>query len=784
MKKLFTGLFVAVFTLISYGQLDYSRVRVYATHEQLEEIHELGIDIDHGKKKLNTWIETDLSTVEIAKLQEEGYAVEILIEDVVEHYQLQNMAPATKTVRASCDGTGGTSISPGTPADPSNFQLGSMAGFYTYEEYLAELDSMRSKYPSLISAKTGISTFTSHEGRPIYWVRISDNPDSDEAEEEVLYTAIHHAREPAALSQTIYYMWYLLENYGTNEEITYLVDHTEMYFVPMINPDGYKYNHTTSPGGGGMHRKNRNPSVGTYNKGVDLNRNYGYHWDESGTSPDPNNDTYAGASEFSEPETQAIRWFCENHEFKFAFNAHTYGDWLLFPVGWAYAEFAPDHDYFSQYTDHMVQYNGYQNAKSSTLYPAAGDSDDWMYIDDLGSKPKIYAMTPEVGGDDAGFWPASGDILELCRETWWQNKTLAHMPHVYVVPTDLEGSKIDETSGYFNFELERLGLMDGDVTVSIEPLMNIETIGASHVHTMSLMEIKEDSIDYTLSAGISFGDTIKYVLNVDNGLWTWRDTLVKQFGAGTMVFTDDCSNLDNWSGDWAYTNETYVSPFGCITESPYTNYSNNDNKECVLNESFYLENATYAYVTFWAKWEIENDWDYTEFMASIDGGSTWIPLCGKYTNPGSADQDEDNPLYDGFSDWVLEEVDLSDFIGEEDVQFRFLFISDGAVREDGFFFDDFTVYTDGINNVGTVNNDFAWSVYPNPASDNFVIKTSNTDMIKAVEVYNELGQKVYTINPTNSFVKIGTADWAGGVYTIVMVMNDETRETERLVIVR
>lgn len=72
-------------------------------------------------------------------------------------------------------------------------------------------------------------------------------------------------------------------------------------------------------------------------------------------------------------------------------------------------------------------------------------------------------------------------------------------------------------------------------------------------------------------------------------------------------------------------------------------------------------------------------------MASTDGGTSWIPLCGKYTNAGNSNQDLDNPLYDNFqTEWVLEEVDLSDFVGMTDVRFKFRLISDAGVTEDGF----------------------------------------------------------------------------------------------------
>ena len=111
---------------------------------------------------------------------------------------------------------------------------------------------------------------TSHtwEGRSLYWLKISNNPNVNQSKPQVLYTAIHHAREPESLVELVYYMWYLLENYNTNAEIKYLVDNLEMYFVPCVNPDGYIYNYTTNPNGGGLWRKNRrNNGDGTYGVG-------------------------------------------------------------------------------------------------------------------------------------------------------------------------------------------------------------------------------------------------------------------------------------------------------------------------------------------------------------------------------------------------------------------------------------------------------------------------------------------------------------------------------------
>ena len=62
-------------------------------------------------------------------------------------------------------------------------------------------------------------------------------------------------REPAGMMSVIYFMYYLLENYSIDPEVTYLVNNREFYFVPVINPDGYAYNQQISPYGGGMWRE-------------------------------------------------------------------------------------------------------------------------------------------------------------------------------------------------------------------------------------------------------------------------------------------------------------------------------------------------------------------------------------------------------------------------------------------------------------------------------------------------------------------------------------------------
>lgn len=770
-----------VISLFGFSQIKYSKVKIFVTNEELPQLIQAGISVDHGSRKNNTWLITDLSTDQIEHIQSIGFSTEIMIDDVQQYYVERNLSTTTKTERTTCN-TDASSDPVSSIQTPTHFNLGSMGGFYTYQEFLDELDEMATAYPDLITSRAAISTYTTHEGRPVYWVKISDNPNSDETEAEVLYTALHHAREPQSLTQLIYYMWYVLENYGSNEEVTYLVDHTEMFFIPMINPDGYVENETTDPNGGGMHRKNKR-NVGTTNPGVDLNRNYSYHWGESGVSTNTNDDTYPGTAAFTEPETQAVKWFCENHEFEFAMNAHTYGNQLLYPIGWATNEFAADHNYFHAYTNHQVLFNDYLAQKSSALYPASGDSDDWMYIDDLSTKPSIFATTPEIGSDDDGFWPATNRIIPICKENIWQNLILAHLPHIYAYSSDLEASKIENTSGYFNYEIERLGQENGDVTVSMEAIEGISSFGNSNTHTLALMQVEEDSISYTLSSNIAFGDPITFVLKTDNGTWTRKDTIYKTYGAGDVIFSDAVNNLDYWTGDWDLTYEYYYSSNYSITDSPNNEYNNGSETECELNNSIDLSLMDYAYIQFYARWDIEADYDFVEFMVSTDDGNNWSPLCGKYTNLGNGFQDYDEPLYDGTqTDWVLEEIDLTDYLGLSHLKFKFRLVSDNYVTEDGFAFDDFKIFAGQTNNLGLNSNKLPFiNIYPNPTQDFVTIQSENGGM-NEIKIQNQLGQTVYTYSNQTSALTIETKNWAKGVYFIQVTNEQQHQITKKIII--
>jgi PKD repeat protein len=740
-----------------YSQ-DYSRVKINSDAIGLAFLAEHGVTIDHGTYKENMFFISDFSAAEIQVMRDYNYDIEILIEDVQKYYVQQNLIATEPTEKnMACSGTGGGS-NDFTPAIPSNFNHGSMGGYLTYSEMLAELDAMAAQYPNLITAKAPISTFLTFENRPIYHVMLSDNPTIDEAgETKILYTAIHHAREPMALMETIFYMWYLLENYATNEEVQYIVNNMKLYFVPCLNPDGYVYNETTDPNGGGMHRKNRR-NVGTTNKGVDLNRNYSYGWGTTGTSTNVNNETYCGTAAFSEPETQAMRWLVQNNNFKTAFNAHTYANDILFPIGTTTAEFADHHDYFQAEGNHMVQYNGYTAMKSSALYPASGDSDDYMYKVDIGvgQKDTIFVHTPEIGTD---FWPAISEIDPTCQDMVFPNLVLAHISRVYVVSMDTDPSSVATMTGNFNHDSYRLGLENGSVTVSIEPLLNIASVGAPVVHNLAIQQTEAGAISYSLTPGIQFGDQIKYILKTDNGLWVKRDTIIKTYGALTLQALEDGS-ATNWTGTWGTTTSTYVSASTSYADSPTSNYASNANKTYTYVPSIDLTNATSAMITYYAKWDIEADYDFTQFQVSTDNGTTWVGQCTNYTVPGTSGsgsvQPNNLPVYEGVqSSWVLDEVNLSDYLGQT-IKVRFQLKSDGGTNGNGFFFDDFKIMYNEAGAVVTPVSNFTASATTICEGESITFTDFSSNVPTAWAWNFGDGQTSTDQNPVHTYATAGT----------------------------
>jgi len=304
--------------------------------------------------------------------------------------------------------------------------------------------------------------------------------------------------------------------------------------------------------------------------------------------------------------------------------------------------------------------------------------------------------------------------------------------------------------------------------VSITPVMNITSVGNSVTYNLAQQQLANGSISYALNPNIQFGDPITYVLETNNGLWTKRDTVYKTFGALTSQAVEDATTATNWTGNWSTTGSTFVSPSKSFTDSPVGNYSNNSTKTTTYVPSVDLTNASSAMVRFYAKWDIEADYDYVQFSVSTDNGATWIPQCGNYTVDGTSGngsvQPNNQPVYEGTqSNWVLEEINLSDYLGQV-IKFRFRLGADGGTVGDGFYYDDFEVLynVDSLPSGIESNAGNEISVVPNPFSE--TLSVSGVEEGSDIRVYQLNGSLIGTFTMQHAVMNIPTESWSKGPY--------------------
>lgn len=793
MKLLLSGLLCLFAFALTAQDATYSRVKIYISSDaDLNQLAIAGITVDHGEYRPGYSFTTDLSAEEIQSVRNLGFNYVVEIPDVQAFYQNRNSG-TERTDNPQVQSDPCTSTAP--LLTPSNFTLGTMGGFFTVAEIYWHMDNLATLFPNLVKPKLVIdSANPTFEGRLMYWTKISDNPLVDENEPEMLYTAAHHAREPAGVSQLIMYMYYLCENYTTNPEIQYIVNNTELYFIPLVNPDGYYYNESTSPSGGGMWRKNRIDHQDGY-YGVDLNRNYSHNWgyDNFGSSPNDYDDTYRGTSPASEPEIQNVQLLCAQHQFKIALNYHTYSNLLIYPWGHAPATYTPDSATYFRWGDYLTSVNNYSFGTSDQTvhYQVNGSSDDWMYGDQL-TKPKIMAFTPEAGDQIDGFWPQMNRIEDICKLNIPMDLYAAKLLLAYAITDDTQGKYISGPNGFIHYNIERMGLdSPATYTVTIVPISpEITSVGAAHTYsTLALTQSVDDSISYTVNPSTTEGTPLTYIIETFNGAFTWRDTITKLYGTPTIVFTTSANNMNGWvtTGTWATTNEDFVSSSTSITDSPNSDYAGGDYNVLELSQPIDMSTAISGHIAFWTKFDLEAGYDYVQVLASNDGGASWTPLCGKYTTSNNA-LDNGNPVYTGVrNQWVREDMPLDQYAGSQ-VYIQFVLISDGWSEADGLYIDDFKAEildTASSSIAENENASFIGQNIPNPAGGETFIPLRNSNA-GVIEVYSQVGQLVMTQNvaANSNGIFVNTAMLAEGVYSYRFVSNGVATNSRRMIITR
>ncbi|WNG19617.1 peptidase M14 [Cystobacter fuscus] len=351
--------------------------------DRLAETLDLSAAVDHQKKT----VEAVLSPEEYDALVKEGRRVEILEEQ-------------TRILNEPREGW--MSLAGGIPG---------YSCYRTVDETYAAMAQLPVTYPNLASWNDIGDTWdkVTAGGKPGDDLRVLvlTNKARTGPKPRFFLMGGIHAREYTTAELATRFAEQLVSRYGTDADVTWLLDYSELHVVVQSNPDGRRVAET-----GLSKRKNTNTSEGscsTTTYGVDLNRNSSFDWGGAGASSSACNDTYRGRSAASEPETKTL----ENYILSLfpdqrgpastdpapadttglMLSLHSYGGYVLYPWS-ATTAAAPNATQLRTLGRKFNYFNGYQACQVSTcLYSASGSTDAFAY-----GRLGVAAFTFEMGG--------------------------------------------------------------------------------------------------------------------------------------------------------------------------------------------------------------------------------------------------------------------------------------------------------------------------------------------------------------------------------------------------
>ncbi|KAK4036131.1 hypothetical protein OUZ56_028196 [Daphnia magna] len=295
--------------------------------------------------------------------------------------------------------------------------------YYDFNAISAFVNEIAAAHPNLVTVS---SIGRTHEGRDMPLVKISSGGAGKKA---IVVDGGIHAREWISPAFVTWLINELVENYAAHPQY---VDNVDWYIMPVINPDGYQY--TFAPLGDRLWRKNRRPNNngigGSSCMGTDMNRNFGFHWNEGGSSSNGCSDTFHGGAAFSEVESQHVRdaILAVAGPAEMYLTFHAYGQYWLTP--WGYTSALPS-DYTQLYNlavsavNELTAVYGTQytiGTSTNVLYVASGGSDDWA----KGGAGIPFSYTVEMRDEGLyGFELPARQILPNNLEVWEAIKVMA-----------------------------------------------------------------------------------------------------------------------------------------------------------------------------------------------------------------------------------------------------------------------------------------------------------------------------------------------------------------------
>eukprot|EP00026_Physarum_polycephalum_P007586 Phypoly_transcript_07650.p1 GENE.Phypoly_transcript_07650~~Phypoly_transcript_07650.p1 ORF type:complete len:456 (+),score=89.80 Phypoly_transcript_07650:143-1510(+) len=277
--------------------------------------------------------------------------------------------------------------------------------YHNYVALTSFMEDIAYRYPTITRL---FSIGKSVQNRELWGIEISDNIDTSEAEPQFQYIANMHGDEVVGREMSIYLIELLCSQYGIDDRITKLVNDTDIFIIPSMNPDGYE----------------RRQRGNAHNE--DLNRNF----PDQFTSP-------ANTKNGKQPEVVAVMNFVEQHHFVLGANFHGGAVVANYPYdgnanyrSGSYSA-CPDDSVFkflaTTYSNkHKTMHNSWEFAGGITngagWYVLYGGMQDWNYVYNQGS----FHITLELSDIK---WPSASTLPSF----WDENREaiLAYMELVH-----------------------------------------------------------------------------------------------------------------------------------------------------------------------------------------------------------------------------------------------------------------------------------------------------------------------------------------------------------------
>lgn len=276
-------------------------------------------------------------------------------------------------------------------------QVASIPGYPCYrtvEETFSTAQSIANNNPTLASwTDIGNSwqKTVGQGGYDMYVLKLTNTAVSGTKPKLIITSAIH-AREYTTAELMTRFAEYLVNNYGTDADATWLLDYHEIHLILQTNPDGRKQAEA-----GQLWRKNTNQNYcgsTSSNRGADLNRNFSFKWGGSGSSGNQCSETYRGSSPASEPEVQTVQNYLKAqfpdqrgpsdsdpapaNATGVYIDIHSHGRLVLWPWGYT-GTTAPNATALQTLGRKLAYSNNHLPEQAIGLYPTDGTTIDFAY---------------------------------------------------------------------------------------------------------------------------------------------------------------------------------------------------------------------------------------------------------------------------------------------------------------------------------------------------------------------------------------------------------------------